>query len=148
MEGEEEGAVGTQHPVHPGKDLGQKRTRDMDDGVEGNDAAQRVVCKVERQHIALAKGNMRVQSASLRHHGGREIDPTDVETAIVEVSRDVARATTQVTDRAERTSQVAKTAQDLSIERLVCELTRDALGVLTCNAVIAALHAVDPAIHY
>ena len=63
-------AVRLERPPHLSEGHSQAFVWQVDNGIKGDDAGEATGAKIERQHVAFAKVQSRIQPAGLRHHVG------------------------------------------------------------------------------
>ena len=96
VEGQEQQPARTQNPLHLSKGNGDLCPSDMDDRVEGDDAARRTVDDVQREHVALTELDARIQLSSLLYHHGGKVNPGNSHPSLVEVAGYMPWSTPQV----------------------------------------------------
>jgi len=111
--------------------------RHMDERIERNDPLPSFVGYGKRHHVRPLELYGGIQPLGALNHSWREVDSNDTDAAVMEVARDVARATPDIGDQPEVANLPRKLVQKLAIERLVLKLRRDARGVLVGDGVIA-----------
>jgi hypothetical protein len=143
VKAEQQKTSGLEHPGHLSKDLRQRFSGEVDDRVERGDAGQRCVGKIERQHVSLAKGNIRIEASRLFEHAEGEIQTEHMRAGVVQMAGDVAGTAAHVTNLALAFDRDGEAGQQLTIERLVFELGEDVTRVLIGDAIVARLNGIQ-----
>src|SRR6516165_3630419 len=112
---------------------------DVDDGVEGRNARPRAARDIQRHHVALPELHVRCQPTRSLHHGRRQVDATDVNAALVQVTSNLPGTATHVARRADVAHARGEPVEQLSVERLVLQLLEDASDILLGYEVVAGL---------
>jgi hypothetical protein len=118
--------------------------RDVDDRVEGDEACPSSVGCVQRSHVALSELDLGSQASRSFHHCGRQVNSTNLNALLMQVTSDVSGAATHVTSRADGAHARRKSVKQLSVEWLVPQLIEDAPDVFVGHLVVAGLAVVLP----
>src|SRR5688572_4474935 len=113
--------------------------RNVNEGIEGRDASQCLVRKIESEHRPLPEGNARVQPPRLFDHALREVEAANIHSTFVEKAGDLPRPTADIARPALAANPRGETVQHLAVQRLAGELTEEAPRVLRRQPVIALL---------
>src|SRR5215472_9905463 len=112
---------------------------DVDDGVESRDARPCAVRRIQRHHVALPELDVRCQPTRSLEHGRGQVDATDVNATLVQVTSNVPGTATHVARRADVAHARGEPVEQLSVERLVLQLLEDAPDILVGYEVVAGL---------
>ena len=104
-------------------------------------AQARVGC-VQRHHVALSELDTRSQASRSLHHRWRQVNATNLNAVLVQVTSNMSRAATHVARRADLTHACRKSVEQLSVEWLVLQLIEDAPDVFVRYLVVAGLVVV------
>src|SRR5262245_21572174 len=112
---------------------------DVEDGVEGRDAGPCAVRRIQRHHVALPELDVRCQPTRSLDHGRRQVDATDVNATLAQVTSNVSGAATHVARRADVAHARGEPVEQLSVDRLVLQFLEDATDILVGYEVVAGL---------
>src|SRR5262249_23893208 len=94
-------------------------SRNVNDGVERDDARPRSVCGVQCQHVTLPERNPWIQAASTLDHIRRQVNAANLCSMLVQVASDVPRSAAHVARETESPHARGKAVQQLAVEGLV-----------------------------
>ena len=135
-----EQAARSQDSVELAKQAGEFRSRDMNDGVEGDDSGEGMVAGVEGEHVALTEIDLGIQSAGLIDHGWGEVDAEDIDTALVKIACDVTWAAAEIADLANSFQSGGEVIEEFAIETLAGKFVVKTTRVFGREGIIAGLN--------
>lgn len=147
VEREKKNATVRQDPPKLTQRRRQLRGLEMDHRVKGNDPRQRPVGKIEASHVPNPELEPRVELRCPANHFRRKVDSEHPHALIVEVPRDMARATTQVTDHATVAYLLREPVQQMPIQRLLDQLREKVLDIGRRDRVVARAQGVWDVTH-
>src|SRR5579884_1353370 len=137
LEGEQRVAAGSQHSVELGEDVRQPLVRGVDGRVPGDQAAQRSVFDLERQHRTLIEPQGRIRAPGQRDHLRGKIDSEYRYAERVQQSARVAGTAADIGDRtALRAYQLGEGIEERALQWPGRERIAKSLGVVRCDGVI------------
>ena len=138
LEGDEQAALGGQHPVELGERRRQQLRWAVDDRVPGDQAAEGSVGQVEGGHRALVETQGGVGPAGHRQHSRRQVDAERVQPQGAEVGGHVAGAAPDVGHRSGVAGrhQLGEGAEHRPAQWLGLQLAGEALGVALGDGVV------------
>lgn len=141
LEAEQDMAAGHQDAVELGEGRRQVLVRDVDDRVEGEDAAQRLVRQVQRGHRAHVEPEPGMRLARQRHHPGRHVHPEHRHAEGVQPGGDVSGTAADVGDgrRTARAHQLREPGDQGQVQRSVAEPVGELFGVRAGDRVVRGL---------
>ena len=113
--------------------------RNVNDGVKGSDTSPSPIGYVQRRHVALPELDAGSQAVCALDQLGREVDATNLNPVLVQVTSDMTRPAPQIAGRANVAHARSKTIEKLTIKRLVPQLIEDASDVFVRYSVVACL---------
>jgi len=114
-------------------------SRNVNDGVKGSDTSPSPIGYVQRHHVALPELDAGSQAVRALDQLGREVDATNLNPVLVQVTSDMTRPAPQIAGRANVAHARSKTIEKLTIKRLVPQLIEDASDVFVRYSVVACL---------
>jgi hypothetical protein len=142
VKGQEQHAARAQYASYLRENDAYTRSRNVNEGVERNDAGPLAIGDVETPHIPLLEHDSRIQSSRTLKHYRRQVDADDGHTAIVEVAGHMPRPAPEIADESGAPNPRCVPIQELTIEGLVIQFVSDAIDVLLGNTVVTELNVV------
>src|SRR5580700_9481425 len=139
MKSQKQFAARSEHSEKFSERSGQIGARNVDDRVKRGDSRPTLVCRLERQHVALSKVHGGSQATGPLDHRRRQVDPTNVDPLLVQVTGNVSGAATQIARRPDATNLSGEPVEQLTVERLVLQLVEDPPDVFVSDVVVALL---------
>src|SRR5579864_8440025 len=84
-----------------------------------------------------------IQLSGSRHHSRRQIHPTHLNSAIVEIACNLSRTAAEVAGNARVAYALGEAIKQSTIQQLVLQLVVDTPGILVRNQVVAGLNVAD-----
>src|SRR5437867_9301924 len=94
MKRDQQSPVGPQNSIHLLQSPRHRRSFEMDNRVKRDDSRKGVIWHIERQHVALLKGDIRIQASRTPNHLRRQINTAHTDSTILQIPRDLPWATT------------------------------------------------------
>src|SRR5215212_9123591 len=149
VEGEQEQAARPEDAPQFPEGARHLLAREVDDGVERDDAAPRAVLGVQGAHVPLPELDPRVQASGLLDHAGRKVHAERLRPEAAQVARDVPGPAPQIAHRSQPPGLLREPGEKLAVERFVTQFVEQVLGVLPGEPIVARPQAAGlvPLLH-
>src|SRR5580693_2824455 len=125
-----------QYALHFPKYRRQRFLRNIDNRIEGRDARQRRVLKIQRQHVSFAEGNVGIELSRLLQHSRRQIETKNTGARLAQIARDVTRPAAHVAHFPDFRDFSREAIEQLPVEWLVPKLVENPARVLIRELIV------------
>jgi hypothetical protein len=115
MEAQEQRATGAQDAAKLGERCGEICRGQIADATERGGGSQRLVGEAKSQNVAGAKWDARIELSGVMQHIRREVGAADAHAPVVQVSRHVSGAASDVTDHTQATCHLGELVEELPV---------------------------------
>src|SRR5579863_9826850 len=111
--------------------------RNIDNGIESGNPTETPILKIQSQHIAHAKRNIRIQSPGLLQHSRRKIQPKKDNSRIAQIACDLPGPTTHGAYFAASGDLRGETPEQLTVQRLVLKFVKNSERIFIREPLVA-----------
>jgi hypothetical protein len=137
MESDQQQTTRPEDARHLAEYLWQCCSRQIHDGVEGDDPRKGTVGEIKSQHVAQTERDLWVKLTGLLDHARGEVYTEDIYAGVMKVPRDLTRTTAQITSLTLAFDFGCEAGEQCAIGRFVLQLGGEPICVISGEPVVA-----------